>query len=488
MVVRGRSACASPGSHSSRVMPSLSGLARTAWRSGAALTLAAGLVLGVTASGRAEEERKPLRFDGGTLVARPDPLIVGAGVHFGIGGNYNYDPEKTARLIREMGFSSVRDDLVWSLFDRPGVHENTSPPPQAWRLHRFLSMVELPPLLIFGHAHPNVPGGAPPLTEEGRAAFARFVVKAGNFVSRFKPMFEIWNEWNIDPTFSPPWIIGPAKPGDPRAAADYLKLVEAVRPVLSRTFPNAPVFIGTSGYDPDWNWTRAVYEGGGMRGSQGMSVHLSNHCDPSIQKRSATEAIDRVSLLQALIGKPEAPVPIYVSEVGWPTASLSPCVISRTQQADYLAQFVLWAAATPWLKGAWVYEFKDQGRREEEIEHNFGMFTFDYQPKPSACSMRETIQLLKGATAFRLERPFQDVFVVQIGGSPQQGGKIRLVAWTTAERVRARLVPGADVKIEAKLMCGAPQPEEAGGFSLGPQPLVMDVTSAAAAFDAVLTR
>ena len=46
----------------------------------------------------------------------------------------------------------------------------------------------------------------------------------------------------------------------------------------------------------------------------------------------------------------------------------------------------------------------------------------------------------------------------------------------------------AQGKIEAKLMCGAPQPEEAGGFSLGPQPLVMDVTSAAAAFDAVLTR
>lgn len=464
----------------------LAGPLRAVIRGAAALVLAAGAGLGLAVSAQAEDQSKPLQFEASALTARPEPLIVGAGVHFGIGGKYNYDPEKTAKLIRDMGFTSVRDDLVWTLFDRPQAHPNASPPPQAWRLHRFLSMAQVQPLLILGHAHPNIPGGIPPLSEEGREAFARFAVKAGDFVRRFNPMFEIWNEWNVDTQFSPPWITKLDAPGDPRGPLDYAKLLETVKPALKRALPNAPIFIGTSGFDPDWNWTRAVFAGS-LRGAQGVSVHLSNHCDPTIYKRTATEAIDRVSLLQALIGKPDAQVPVYVTEVGWPTAPLTPCVISRVQQADYLAQFLFWAAATPWLKGAWVYEFKDQGNQPDDIEHNFGMFTFDYQPKPSACSVKETLQLLKGATSFRLERPFPDVFVVQIGGNGPPD-KMRLVAWTTAERVRARLVPGGDVKVDARLLCSGPQPEGAGGYSLGPQPLVMEVAGSAAGFEAILTR
>lgn len=474
------------GSHSGGLIPCAARPARALTRAAAALALAAGLVLGAGGTGRAEEKSEPLRFDLASLVARPDPLIVGAGVHFGIGGKYNYDPEKTAKLVREMGFTSVRDDLVWPTFIRPYAHPNASPPPQAWRLQRFLAMAQVQPLLILGHAHPNIPGGIPPMTAEGRDAFADFAVKTADFVRRFNPMFEIWNEWNVDGQFNPPWLTGPGQPGDPRSPADYLKLVETVKPVLNRVLPKSPVLIGTSGFDPDWTWTRSVF-GGSLRGAQGLSVHLSNHCDPTIHKRSATEAIDRVGVLQALIGKPDAQVPIYVSEVGWPTAPLSPCVISREQQADYLAQFLFWAAATPWLKGAWVYEFKDQGSHLENIEHNFGMFTFDYEPKPAACAVRETLQLLKGATAFKVERPFQDVFVVQIGGT-QGPDKMRLVAWTTGERVRARLVPGDGVKVDARLLCSAPQPEGAGGYSLGPQPLVMDVSGTTAGFEAILTR
>ncbi|MDI4665711.1 hypothetical protein K9U40_15475 [Xanthobacter autotrophicus] len=443
-------------------------------------------LLGGASHGEATERRQ-LTFDAQTAAPRPEPMIMGVGVHFGIGGSYNYDPRRAADLVRDIGFTSVRDDLVWPLFVRENVHKNASPPPQIWRLYRFLGLAGVKPLLILGHNHPLIEGGTRPMTAGGREAFAGFSAKAAGFVSRFQPMFEIWNEWNLSADFNPPWVVGAGKEGDPRAARDYLDLVKTTLPALNKAVPKSPVLVGVSGYDEDWLWTQAIMAGGVMRGAQGLSIHLSNHCHQTIAKRTATEAIDRVDLLQRLLMKDGAPpVPVYVSEIGWPTAPLTPCVIKAEQQADYLAQFLFWAGATPWLKGAWVYQLKDQGVHPDQLEDNFGIFTYDYKPKPAACAVREAVRLLKGSSAFRVERPFPDMFVVQLGGARDAAGKVRLVAWTTTGTLKGRLVLPAGVQAGARRLCGGPQAADAEGFAVGSEPLVIDVDGTSATLEAIL--
>lgn len=456
------------------------------WRTACAAAVVA--LLGATSHGTANERRQ-LTFEAQTATPRPDPMIIGVGVHFGIGGSYNYDPRRAAELVREMGFTSVRDDLVWPLFVRSGVHQNASPPPQIWRLYRFLGLAGVKPLLIIGHDHPLIEGATPPMTAEGREAFAAFAAKASEFVARFDPMFEIWNEWNLSGQFNPPWVIGPGQEGDPRAARDYLDLVRSTLPAVNKVVPAAPVLVGVSGYDQDWQWTKAVVEGGVMRGAQGLSIHVSNHCHPTISKRTATEAIDRVEELQrALTANGAPPVPIYVSEVGWPTAPLTACVISPQQQADYLAQFLFWAGATPWIKGSWVYQLKDQGTHQNDLDDNFGIVGFDYKPKPAACAVREAIRLLKGSSAFRVERPFPDLFVVQLGGAAGEGGGVRLAAWTTAASAQGRIAFPAGTTATARRLCGGPQAAAADGFPIGSEPVIIDVRGTTASLEAALDR
>lgn len=443
-------------------------------------------LLGLTSHGVASERRQ-LTFEAQTATPRPEPMIVGVGVHFGIGGNYNYDPRRAAELVRDMGFTSVRDDLVWPLFVRSGVHQNASPPPQVWRLYQFLGLAGVRPLLIIGHDHPLIEGATPPMTAEGRAAFAGFAAKASEFVARFGPMFEIWNEWNLSGQFNPPWIVGAGKEGDPRAARDYVELVRSTLPALNKVVPTSPVLVGASGYDEGWAWTKAIVDGGVMRGAQGLSIHVSNHCHPTVAKRTATEAIDRVEALQRALTRDGAPpVPVYVSEVGWPTAPLTPCVITPQQQADHLAQFLFWAAATPWIKGAWVYQLKDQGTHLNDLDNNFGIFTFDYKPKPAACAVREAVRLLKGSSAFRVERPFPDMFVVQLGGAPGEGGTVRLAVWTTTASAKGRIALPAGTHATATRLCGGPQAAEADGFPIGPEPVIIDIRGTTAALEAAL--
>lgn len=445
----------------------------------------AGAALAGLAGVAGANERRQLTFDAQAATPRPEPMIIGAGVHFGIGGAYNYDPRRAADLVRDIGFTSVRDDLVWPLFVRSGVHQNASPPPQIWRLYRFLGLAGVRPLLILGHSHPHVEGAAPPMTADGRAAFASFSSKAAEFVARFEPIFEVWNEWNLSGEFNPPWVVGAGKEGDPRAARDYVALVRSTIPVLNRVVPTAPVLVGVSGYDVDWLWTRAVVDGGVMRGAKGLSIHVSNHCHPTLSRRTATEAIDRVEALQHVLGQDGAPpVPVFVSEVGWPTAPLTPCVITPQQQADNLAQFLFWAAATPWVKGAWVYQLKDQGTHPNELEDNFGIYTYDYKPKPAACAVREAVRLLKASSSFRVERPFPDMFVVQLGGAPGEAGMVRLAAWTTAGPATGRIAFPVGAEASASRLCGGPQSAEADGFAIGPEPLIINVRGTTATLNA----
>lgn len=407
-------------------------------------------------------------FDRADLVARPEPLTIGVGVHFGIGGEYNYVAGKTAALIKDMGFDSYRDDLAWPAFDQPGSKQGRPEPRQ---LFDFMKLRPARPLLILGHGNPLVKEGDPPLTEAGRKAFADFAARAAAAAEPFDPIYEIWNEWNLTARFSLPFLVGPGKPDDPRAAQFYSALAKAAVPAIAEAAPGAPLLVGAVGVDSGWQWTKAVVDDGAVMAPAGLSVHMYNHCEPDETKRNATELVDRLEDLQKMLStKDGSEVPVSVTEFGWPTAK-KPCVISTQAQADNIAQFLLWSAATPWMKGAWVYQLKDQGRDENDLEANFGLFDYDYKPKPAACAVREVIRLVKDAKAFHLSRPMPDVFVLAMQGS--EG--LTLAAWTTRAEIRAEMSMPAGEVVKAQVLCASEPLAADKSFEIGATPVLVEL-------------
>lgn len=413
-------------------------------------------------------ERASVSFDRADLTARPEPLVIGVGVHFGIGGEYNYVAGKSAALIKDMGFGSYRDDLAWPAFDQPGAKQGRPEPKQ---LFDFMKLKPARPLLILGHGNPMVKEGDPPITEAGRKAFADYAARAAAAAKPFDPIYEVWNEWNLTARFSLPFLVGPGKPDDPRAAQFYSALAKAAVPAVAEAAPGAPILVGAVGVDSGWQWTKAVVDDGAVVAPAGLSVHMYNHCEPDETKRNATELVDRLEDLQKMLSEKDGKqVPVSVTEFGWPTAK-KPCVIDQQAQADNIAQFLLWSAATPWMKGAWVYQLKDQGRDENDLEANFGLFDYDYKPKPAACAVREVIRLVKEAKAFHLSRPMPDVFVLAI----DDGKATKLAAWTTRSQIRAQMSMPDGIAAKAQALCAAEPLAANMNLEIGATPLLVEL-------------
>ncbi|OLP52753.1 hypothetical protein BJF92_20755 [Rhizobium rhizosphaerae] len=414
------------------------------------------------ASGAKAAEMRNLVVLKQELMPRPAPLIAGVGVHFGIGGEHHYEMKPAAQRLDELGVDSYRDDLPWPDFE---LWSRTPAASHLARLFSFMQMTTKRPLLILGHGNPMLPNADPPLNDPARRAFSDFAVRAVRATHGFDPIYEIWNEWNLRFTFTPPWIIGAGGPDDPRAAVHYVDLVRTVLPDLRKAAPEATLLAGAVGVDQDWQWTRAIASGL----EAPLSVHVYNHCEPDESRRTATDVIDRLETLQAMLSAKGGPQPLYLTEFGWPTAR-SPCVISREAQADNVAQVLFWSAATPWLKGAWVYELKDQDRNPDALEANFGLYDVDGAPKPAVCAVREAVALIKQADGFKLERPFPHVFVLTMGGP----FGLRIVSWTTSPAFSASLALEEEATVRARSLCAA-QLQDARRFALGPRPLILDL-------------
>jgi hypothetical protein len=196
---------------------------------------------------------------------------------------------------------------------------------------------------------------------------------------------------------------------------------------------------------------------------------MYNQCEPVVGKPNATELIDRLGSLQvALSAKTGQPMPISVTEFGWPMAK-KPCVISRQAAADYTAQFLLWSAAQPRMKGAWICEPKDEGRDENDIEANFGLFDYDYNAKPAACAVKQVISMLQAGKSFKLLRPLPDVFVLAIG----DGAGMKLAAWTTNSNTTATLSP-IDGAVGAQPLGGSTPAAASNTVNIGPTPVIFE--------------
>jgi hypothetical protein len=384
-----------------------------------------------------------------SMPARARAFIAGVGTHFALSESRGYENDGALSAMQKIGFTSFRDDIYWNVFapswDLQGA--NLAP-----RLDSFIKASTARPFLILNNGNPLIPDAMPPLTDAARAEFAAFALRAVKATAGKGALYELWNEWNLrgagEISGSVP-MVGAGDGTDPRSAVHYAALAHKVVDVLKASDPTTEIVVGGTADDPDWTWTKAVIGTGIMRKADGYSVHLYNHCnvDPW---RGAANAIQYLEDLQVAATQANGgvEVPIYVSEYSWPTGT-NRCALAPDIAAAYAAQFMLYSAARPWVRGSWFYELLDSGPNPADIEDNFGLLYTGYREKPSACQLRESISLIQSAAAMAAEQPKKGLFVIKM----RTATGMKIIAWTRVASQTASLRVGGTAPFTAHRLC-----------------------------------
>lgn len=306
-------------------------------------------------------------------------LELGVGTHFGQGRG---DPAFAFEWIKSTGMTSFRDEIYWNSVELQ-LGKFTPDVKAQFSLQAFSDAKAkgMNPMLILSYGNPLYDGGTQPYSDRGRTAFAAY---ASWLVKQLKDKVEyveIWNEWNLGAGTFP-------KKLDYGRPVDYVKLVGVTYDAVKQQNPIAKVIVGAIGDDlEDWAWLKEAIKAGLLKKTDGISVHLYNHSMPKRQA-GANEIITRLRSLENLLRERNGgiPIPIYVTETGWPTDwGLSG--VSETVAAEQNARLLLEAHTLKDLAGIWWYELVDGGDSPINREDRFGLLNTAMQEKSAGCRL-----------------------------------------------------------------------------------------------------
>jgi hypothetical protein len=338
-------------------------------------------------------------------------------------------------LIGEAGANSVRDDVHWSHVEPQKGHLII--PPGVDDLVNQALKANVQPLLILDYGNSFYDSGNKPVTPEALSAFARF---AAFVVQHFKGrvhMYEMWNEWD-DTT-------GGTRRGTPQEYARFLRVVYPAVKANDRSAVFLAGAISVGGLD----FLSAMLSAGALGSFDALSIHsynFSKHtrtADGWAQDMLATEAV-----IHRYTGGRD--IPLYVSEMGWPTYS-GPGGSSPKEAATLLAQMFLLARTMNFLKGIWWYNFRDDGFDESKVGDTFGLVDPNLKPKPAFVALKEVASIVREAWAVEaLPTDSQSLHAVIFR---LQGDKQVLALWNTSQAgvIQVRVIGSTPLQIQSVL-------------------------------------
>jgi hypothetical protein len=362
----------------------------------------------------------------GAAVAPARCMEVGVNVHM---GDYPLGVTQSALHALDVGF---RADVPWKDIElTPGKLQYPGPNTPLDHLDALVTDAaqrRQQPLLILAYGNKAYDGGGFITSPQGIAAFAKY---AAFTVAHFKGRaadFEIWNEWNHG--------LG-SRPGGAKVAGQaraYVDLLKAAHGSIKAANPQGRV-IGGAVAGTDTEWITQFAEAQGLSYLDAISVHPYVHCNARRTPRPPSdlrlqgwitqpatrghalraaasqwmfkpdrgtpeEAIAWLDQLKTLLDKysPSRSIPVYISEMGWPT-STGQCGVPQTVAAAYLQRFMLLATARPWIEGIWWYDLFDDGNDPGSREDRFGLAATDRSPKPAYQALSALSDVLKSPRA-----------------------------------------------------------------------------------------
>lgn len=324
----------------------------------------------------------------GGIAVQSEPLVTGVCTHFaqgkGSGG-------QAFNLFREAGIDSIRDEAYWSNVEKEKGTLN--PAAYQWYINA-AAKHGIKPLTVLSFSNRFYDGGDLPSSPEGIEAYARYSEATAAAFKNKHGYFEIWNEW--DAGFG-----GKLTPcADRMTPESYLNVVKVVYPRLKKAAPEAIILAGAvTGSGVRNGWVDKLVKAGIMNYCDAISIH--SYCS----KDGGTPEMWyewMVSLEQRLTKlNHDRKVPLYITEMGWPTQIGGRDATSRANSAAYLARTLLLARTLPFIKGIWWYDYQDDGWKYRFNEDNFGIQRPDQTPKPAWFAMRDVNRLMKNASLLR---------------------------------------------------------------------------------------
>jgi len=195
--------------------------------------------------------------------------------------------------------------------------------------------------------------------------------------------WEVWNEPNIKAFWSP----------EPNPE-EYAQLLIATYKAIKRADPGATVLgcglAGPNGaqHRPPYEFVEEILKRGGGQAMDAISIH------PYRQPRTPEESgyVEDIQAISDLTAKYGRRLPIWITEVGWPT---DPSGSSDSRSAQMLVRCYLLAISRGVQNVAW-YDYHDDGTDPSYSEHHFGILDHDLTPKPSYFAYRTMATELAG--------------------------------------------------------------------------------------------
>jgi len=295
-----------------------------------------------------------------------EPFVVGVCAH----ELHKGDPSGRAyAMMRDAGITSVRTDAHWAYVERQPNQLKIEP---SWQ--RYLKETArhgLSTQFILGYGNQHHGGGEKPRSEPVRAAYNRYVDFVTENLKGQVAYYEIWNEWDVE------------DPRDPAFTQDYARLIADAAGIIRQRDPAATVLAGAvTSQGIESGFALRLLENGLMQSVDGLSLHPYVHCRG--WRRNTPEAwIDWMAEVDKELTRAAGrPVPLYLTEMAWPSHQ-GACGIDESLQAAYLARAFFLARTLPNIKGMWWYDFRNDGTDKTEREHNFGLVRQDFTPKPA---------------------------------------------------------------------------------------------------------
>jgi len=339
-----------------------------------------------------------------------EPFVVGVCAH----ELHKGDPSGRAyAMMRDAGITSVRTDAHWAYVERRPGQLKIEP---HW--HRYLKATAAQGLSTQLILNSHYGGGEKPRTEPVRAAFNRYVEFITEELKGQVAYYEIWNEWDVE------------DPRDPEFTQDYARLIADASGIIRQRAPNAKVLAGavtTQGIES--GFALRLLENGLMQSVDGLSLHPYVHCRG--WRRNTPEAwIEWMTEVDKDLTRAAGrPVPLYLTEMAWPSHQ-GACGIDETLQAAYLARSFFLAKTLPSIKGMWWYDFRNDGTDKTEREHNFGLVRQDFTLKPAYLVLSAISEIVSQyAFVGREENAKGDVVMLRFA----RGDEELIVAWSAGK-------------------------------------------------------
>lgn len=332
------------------------------------------------------------------------------------------DSATVLRLVEEAGFNSIRDDAYWSGVERvPGVLEFPARYAESRRAMQVLSSRGHEPVVILAYGNKFYDGGGFPTSDLGIAGYSRYAGFVSKTLEDSVRQFEVWNEWNSGFGSKPA-----ARSGE---ASEYARLLAPAAAAIRAANPRAQVIGGaTAGVDLDW--LRDFVAAGGLASLDAVSVHSYTLFRYRTNPEGAIHSLDRLhAMLEA--AEPGRSIPIYVTEMGWPTNDGRHGVSERAA-AKYLVRFMMLARSRPWVGGVWWYGLIDNGPSDSNAQHRFGLVRADLAPKPAFLAARAVARLVISGSKVSAFRLGKNQYLTT--GSDEAG--LWAIAWTLEPEFR----------------------------------------------------